>query len=167
MNKKGQVPGRVALWVYRLLMLSIYMVVIYVMISTYLARSVQTNEIESVVLFSRILYGSSCITYADESKNHPGIIDINKINEASLNKCIELDGRAIQGFDIKLLGSNGTIIKEATINKDVYSQNPLCSIKNKKVSCSKNREYVLYYDGKNFLRGILNVDVVTINEQKR
>ena len=167
MNKKGQVPGRVALWVYRLLMLSIYIVIIYVIISTYLARSVQTNEIENSVLFSRLLYGNSCITYTDESRNYPGIIDINKIDDVTLNKCLNLDGRDIQGFHLKLISDNSTLIKESIINQDVFSQNVLCNVKNKKVSCNNNKEYILYYDGRNFFRGILDVDVVTINEQKR
>ncbi len=167
MNKKAQVPGRVALWVYRLLMLSIYIVVIYVMISTYLARSVQTNEIENNVLFSRLLYGGNCITYTDELKSYPGIIDINKINDVNLNKCLYLEGKDIQGFHLKLFDKAGALIKEVEVNKDVFSQNVLCNIKNTKVSCNNNKEYVLYYDGRNFFNGILNVDVVTINEQKR
>lgn len=167
MNKKADISGRMILWVYRLIFLTIVFFIINLMFTSYISRSVNTNDVETNILIARLLYGDKCIVYNDGIRSYPGFIDISKINEQGLNNCFNFEGKNIQGFNLVLEDKNGAILNSIIVNEDVYVQKVACNIKKRKVSCNNYREYVVYYKDKEFFDGILKVDVVTIDEQKR
>ncbi|MBI2670985.1 hypothetical protein HYX18_03345 [Candidatus Woesearchaeota archaeon] len=164
--KKGVISAEVLVWLYRLLMLVFVVMFIYLIINAYLTRSIDTNYLEASVLFSRLIYGNNCILYNNEIKDQPGILDLNKITENDLNKCFSIKNRDI-GFDVKLLSDDGQVLKDVIINKDFFDLNVACNIKRSRVYCDNFRDYILYYDGTEFLAGVLTFEVVIANEQKR
>jgi hypothetical protein len=160
--KKGQISGTMMIWIYRMILLVIVFFFIYIIININLARSVKINDIDANILETRLLYGPKCIAYNDGRVN-PGILDVTKISEDQLNSCTSFKNQDIQGYNLTIFDESSNVVKNVTINHDIYDLNFACKIKSK-IRCNNFKEYILYYDGNKIKNGVLFLNVVTRDE---
>lgn len=161
--KKGYISSKVIFWLARLIYLIPILIIIVLIISLYLARSIDTTELESDILYSRITYGGNCVLYNNGAREVPGTIDLAKLNEDTLNKCFDIKDKKI-GLNIRILDDKNNVIRDITINKDVYELNPACKLRKSKFSCHDRKDYRLYFDAEKIQNGIIYFSAVIRNE---
>ena len=90
MNKKAIYSEDAVLMIFNLLLLIIVAVVLVFLINIFTVNELNTQRLEAEVLKDRVLYSKNCISYYDSEidRSYPGIIDIKKFNEATLNDCL-------------------------------------------------------------------------------
>lgn len=105
-NKRAQV-GYTAV---KLIMWFIFLIVILICITFFVKRysqvSVDTKGVESYLFYQQIFYTDNGITYKDvfTGRNYPGIIDLSRFNEISLNKALSY------GNENDIIAANLTIV---------------------------------------------------------
>jgi len=90
LNKKALYSEDAVLMILNLLLLIIVAVVLVFLINMFTVNELNVQGLEADVLKSRILYSKNCISFYDSDidRSYPGIIDIKKFNEDTLNNCI-------------------------------------------------------------------------------
>ena len=63
-----------------------------------------------------------------------------------------------------MLDDKNNILKDTTINKDVYELNLACKLRKSKFSCYDRKDYALYFDNEKIQNGIIYFSTVIKNE---
>lgn len=151
MNKKGDLADYIR-WIWRIIMLILVSVSLWMIKERAVTKMIDTHGLEFNLLFERVLYSPNGIIYVDADTNraYPGIIDISKFNEDSLNRIFQ--GGSKFAFRLKL---NDKIIY---YNEEFFNDaEPLLPLKYKKI---ERNEYVLVYENSKTSNGLLNIFMV-------
>ncbi len=162
MDKKGFVfltEEQMSLVVYVFVILFVCGVLI---VGSYLFtdKNIETQGLERHLLINGLLYSPTCLSYSDELRSYPGIIDLDNFNENKLSNCISYEFGG-QGFKLILYDVNETILKEVEVNPQVFTQGLLCGLKESNFECFSKRDYVLFENNSFFESGYLDIKVVT------
>jgi len=103
-NRKGQEHG--LWWFFYLGVMIIFVISVAFLINRVIDVSLETQDLEKHVLFSRFMLSPNSIFYTDPliQRTYPGIIDMNKFNMETLEKLYDEESRTRIGFEIKLEG---------------------------------------------------------------
>ena len=125
-------------------------------------REVDTMEIEQHTSVYRLFSSPNCFGYSDEGVFVPGIVDLARFNEVTLNECFSLPEGKRTGIELKLSYFDGTEIGFYEINNAVVTQKIKCGLKGAKFDCLSTRKYVLVSEGGELKKATL--DVMVVNE---
>lgn len=162
--KKGYITGREIVYVFRFIILGVILAIIVFLLSTYLNRSVRTNDLEKNLIFTRLMYSKDCIVYEDPLRLYPGIIDLERVNENSLSNCFDIKESNKIGFILNITDIDKNPIKNVKLNKKVADLSYLCNIKEIDFSCYSDTKYVLLKDFEGIKQGFIQINVVVSNE---
>jgi hypothetical protein len=75
--------------IFRMILMIIIALSIVILVNKFLVLSVDVKGLETNLLLNRLIYSPDCLSYQDDTLTHkPGIIDLQKFNEANLNRCL-------------------------------------------------------------------------------
>ena len=140
----------------RYFLLVVVGVVLLGIISVYIHRSVDTQDLEHVLLTQRLLYSKDCFSY-QEGRSYPGIIDLGKFQEEQLQQCAFKERI---GYKLTLQAMDGTLLKTVGINKNLIPFLDFCSVNKKNFQCYHDRAFVLVQDQSILKNAFLNIDMV-------
>lgn len=155
-NKKGTIEEGI-FWIIRVIIIMVVVFILIFFINSALTKMLNTENLELDLIAARIINSPSCLAmqktievYEEDVYNtvrvYPGIIELDKYNEKSLNKtCIIQEGAPAIGIKIKINGMN-----ELYINKEYYEDTEPLTFSDK------------YYK----LRKVLPIQVVDKNGKK-
>ena len=145
----------------KLLIIIISVVIIVYSLILYMGRDLDTDDIKSNILVSRLFYSNVCSSYNDDVRSYPGIVDLQKFNEINLGKCFDLIDSNIQ-MKYSLRDLENKVVKEVNLNKILSFD--LCKIKNKNINCYFNKQYVLYFENGIRKEGIVSSTILIRHE---
>ncbi|MBT3394898.1 hypothetical protein HOA59_01725 [archaeon] len=164
-NKKGFIfltDEQLNIVIYVFLILFVFGVLIF--ISTfYMDRGVELSGLDTHLLVNGLLYSPDCLSYSDEVRSYPGIVDLDNFNENKIIKCLSYGSGGL-GFGVELYDSEMNSLDNIEINSEIFVQGLLCDLKTSKYSCSSKKLYVLYENNSEFYSGYLNIRAVARNE---
>lgn len=145
------------MWIPRIFCIILVTIFLSVIVFSYLNEEFNTEGLENTILSTTLRYSPNCLALEDEEV-HPNVIDLNKMDNFKLAGCYK---RPDVSYKVTLNSLEGSEIKSASvIPLNVEKLIPVCaSVAD--LSCSQEREYVLYTDGSDSLKsGILTIEVV-------
>jgi hypothetical protein len=140
--------------------LVVVLTLIVLIFMTAIDRDIDTLEIEQHTSVYRLFSSPNCFGYSDGDVFVPGVIDLTRFNEVTLNGCFSLPDGKRTGIELKLSYLDGTEIGFYEINKEVVSQKIRCGLENAEHDCLSTRKYVLVSDGGKLKKAILDIMVV-------
>lgn len=163
-NKKGISFKVLNMALFRLLFITILFFALYLFSTSLIKTNISTRDIRNLIIFNRILYSPSSISYNDGyvDRFYPGIIDINKFNDSTLTKAFDYGENKI-AIRLELTNLENNEIKEVYLNKKWYDRwGPLTKFEQyeKKIKW----RYVLIKDKDALHKGLLRIDMVIVNE---
>ena len=150
--KKGDLTADAIIWFWRIILVTIITIFIFMNTAKYLNPGFATEELELRILTAKLLYSDTCIKYIN-----PGEIDLEKFNDAHLQNCYL---KSNLGFKLNLTNLDDKQIKVAELlnqQQETDLKLPTVSKNFKKVL---SKEYVLYYENNQLKPGILNIEVI-------
>ncbi|MCD4666502.1 hypothetical protein K8R47_01680 [archaeon] len=133
-------------WVVRIIIVSIFIIFIILMVSSYVDVQANVEETENQVLVNSLV---NCLIEND-------YLEINSFDENQVKGCLNLNEDKI-GLRLRLYYNNET---ELIVNEKVLRREPLCSFE-KNFACLSKGFYVLVKDEEIYPAG-LRIDVVNI-----
>jgi len=156
MNKKADVEAEFIVWVFRIFVVGVIVVFIYVATYNYLSSRIDTTEFENSLLASKLLYSPSCLAY-ESDKPLPGIIDIKKFTKENLRDCYD---KKDFGYVLTLKDLNNTKINSIEVlNEEQKMFFPICK-GNQYYDCSTKEKYVLIKENEELKPTFLVVEVI-------
>lgn len=124
MGDKAQISGDVLSWIPKIILLVAVILVILGLVHMYVVTKIDTKDAEAAVLINRILFSPNGISYHDEEldRAYPGIIDLKRFNDYVINKSIALPENRIIAAKLTLSYINGTEIRTAFFDEDLYTK---------------------------------------------
>lgn len=139
----------------------VIVVAIFILIVTlrYLNEDIDTIGLETFFLTRNLMYSDSCLAYNDGTRTHLGIIDIQKINFDTLNRCFSKEGF---GYVILVDDIDGNTLTSAS-NLDVSQESylPICS-NLEKYKCLTRKELVSYFQNGEIKTGHMITQVIKL-----
>lgn len=145
---------------YALLVIIVSMIIVFFFCSQ-VNKEIDTALLEGHIAVNRMLASENCLAYSDSERIFPGVLDLNKLDDNSLTGCYEFLEREGQGILLEFNSWDESISKEVEVNPSVMVGGITCDLKDSKYKCYSTRKYVLYKDGDEFKKGILDFRVVT------
>ena len=145
-----------------IVLLVIVVIFIAVVVDVHLNREIKTNELESHLLTTRLIYSPNCFLYQNEIRKYPGIIDLDKFDKNIIERC--LINKENTGFIIDLKEINGTSIKTININEDISDFLKFCNVKRKRFDCYFDEKYILLEENNEIKPALLNISLAIKNE---
>lgn len=142
--------------------LVIVVALIFIIFMTAIDKETDTVELEQHTSLYRLFSSPNCFGYSNEGVFVPGVVDLTRFNEVTLNECFNLPEGKRTGVELKLSYLDGTEIGTYEINKRVVSQKIKCGLKGTNHDCLSTRKYVLVSSSGELKRALL--DVVVVNE---
>ncbi|MDD5133207.1 MAG: hypothetical protein PHD81_02195 [Candidatus Nanoarchaeia archaeon] len=145
MNKKAAfLSMELPVWFFNLFVLIVIVVIFAIVVSSFLAREVDTSKYESLLILNNI---HSCLSYTDERTDF-GVIDINKFT--NLNSCLNI--KDIQ-YNLILEDLDGNNLGNFYSDKTQFELNwPLrdVNLENQEYRFSSGKDYtIINKEGKN------------------
>ncbi len=165
MNKNGFVfltDEQLNIIIYVFLILFVFGVLIFVS-TFYMDRGVELSGLESHLIVNGLLYSPDCLSYSDEIRLYPGIIDLDNFNEDKISRCLSY-GSGGFGYGVELYDVDMYSLDSVEINPEIFVQGLLCNLESSKYICSSKKLYVLYENNSEFYPGYLNIRVVARDE---
>jgi hypothetical protein len=108
--KKALISFNVAMWIPRIIFLTIVILSVVLLTIAYANKNIQTWQVESEIIAQRILFAPDGLAYHDPLSNrvYPGIIDVEKLNTTILEESI------FYGKENKHIGAKITLINKGT-----------------------------------------------------
>jgi len=103
---------------------------------------------------------SDCLAYSGEKVGFPAAIDLNKFTQERLEKCFD---SSTQGITLNFTSFDEDLNIEIEVNKEYTSKGVLCGMKTSGLNCFQTRKYVLYIDGEDTKKGMIDFKVVTLD----
>lgn len=125
-------------WIWRLLIITIIVVCIWIFTFVYLSKDINPSDIEINSFKNRLLFSPNCLAYTENNIVSPGIVDLTKFENVNLNKCYQKNNFE---FGLKLLDLNKNEIKSIQSNPAMLKNQDICNAYN--TQCSNLKEYVL------------------------
>src|SRR3989339_84533 len=153
--KKAQID---IVWLWRIAITFIIVGFIYFVTVNYLSAEIKTGDLEEQVLLNTLISSEDCLAYKD-ARTFPGIIDLEKLNEARLRKCYDKNNF---GFRISIaeLSNINSVTKTVDILSDEQKNIiDVCSSVQAYV-CSDINQYILIKDKDKTYPAILKIKVM-------
>ena len=114
-------------------------------------------------LDKKVLHLSDLYSEASVKKSSSGewIVDLEKLNEERLEKCFDTFELGVR---LNFYEFRGGIDKSLEINKAMLAKGILCDMDNSNLNCFENRKYVIFKGPKGYSRGIMDVEVISIDQ---
>jgi len=122
---------------------------------------IMDNVLEEHVPLSMIWGSSDCFAYSEKGRVFRGIIDLEKVNEERLEKCFD---SVDLGVRVKFYEFRGGIDQTLESNKAMLAKGILCDMDNSNLNCFKNRKYVIFKGKQGSGRGIMDLEVVSLDQ---
>ena len=174
-NKKGRISEEVLLSIPRIIFLIAVLFAVVLLVKIFIITNIDVRQVESNILISRLLYSKDGLSYYDEDikRLYPGIIDLNKFRQISLENPNALDKTTMSyGQDNPIIAAKITLKQEnkndviAFYNKDRFDKwepRTLSTVRGGAGSFKSFQEqkYVLIKDGEAITRGILKLNIIS------
>jgi len=153
--KKAQID---IVWLWRIAITFIIVGFIYFVTVDYLSAEIKTGGIEEQILLNNLISSEDCLAYKD-ARTFPGIIDLEKFNEARLRKCYDKNNF---GFRISIaeLSNINSITKSVDILSDEKKNiiDVCSSVQSYK--CADISQYVLVKDNDKTYPAVIKLKVI-------
>lgn len=164
-NRKGLISFEMIYWIARVMFLIIVIVSIIFLVRMYIKGHTDTESVEMTMMINHFLYSPDSIMYYDEiaGRPMPGIIDIDKLNELTLDRAFYFgEKNTMAAAKIELYDIKNSLVKEAMYNKIYYERwIPLAGKSGAGAVAEKDFEtLVVYKSGKTFNNGIMRIKVL-------
>lgn len=150
--KKGDLTADAILWFWRIILVTMITVFIFMNTAKYLNPSFSTEELELKILTAKLLYSDTCIKHIN-----PGEIDLEKFNDAHLQNCYL---KSNLGYKLNLTNLNNKQIKTVKLLSSQQETDLKLPTVSKNFKYVSSKEYVLYYENNELKPGILNIEVI-------
>lgn len=128
------------LWLLRIGIVIIVIIYLYAMVGFNISKKQDVDDLTLQIIQQKLLYSPDCFVYQDD-KFHPGIFDMNKLNEEVLQSCLDTKE---YGVEINLILDNQE--KTIFLNQDITKDKVLCGHE-KAIRCMKDSHYILIKEG--------------------
>lgn len=155
MDKKG--AAEAVLWIIRIIMLIAIVAVVHYIKVSMLNDALDTYDTEFYIINSKLIYSPEAFAYKsmETGRAYPGIIDLSRFNEATLNQTIS------RGIPVRLTlrDSHSVVIAEIYRDKERYDiLGPLVFAK--QYDLLNKSQYVLIKDDSGLKPGMLTIEMV-------
>ena len=150
--KKGDLTADAIIWFWRIILVTMITIFIFMNTAKYLNPGFETEEFELKILTAKLLYSDTCIKY-----KNPGEIDLEKFNDAHLQNCYL---KSNLGFKLNLTNLDDKQIKVAELLSPQQETDLILPTVSKNFKYLSSKEYVLYYENNELKPGILNIEVI-------
>lgn len=150
--KKGDLTADALIWFWRIMLVAMITIFIFMNTAKYLNPAFSTEEIELKILTAKLLYSDACI-----KRINPGEIDLEKFNDAHLQNCYL---KSNIGYKLNLTNLNDKQIRVAKLLSSQQETDLRLPAVSKNFKYVSSREYVLYYENNELKPGILNIEVI-------
>lgn len=159
MNKRGvfEVEGESLIWLFRISILLIVVVFLYVIVNAFIKIRVDTSALEQKIILDKVLTQPGCLNFYDV-RWQPYSIDISKFNSNSLEQCI-----ISKNIGIRLKLNYNDKNAQADYNDRMLGYLGFCS-KSSDFYCKKDSLIVKVKDNDIIYDGILGYEVILKNE---
>lgn len=133
-NKRGIISEEVLLSIPRIIFLIAVLFAVVILVKIFIITNVDVRQVESNILINRLLYSKDGLSYYDESlkRVYPGVVDLNKFRQLSINNPNWLDNTAINyGSDNPIIAAKITLKNIGSIVKEKQSANDITIFYNK------------------------------------
>jgi hypothetical protein len=167
MNKKGVGASEWIEQIPKIILTVVVMVGIFALISLFVNVKVNVTPIQREVLFSRILYSPDSIMLTDNftGEVYPGLIDMNKFNNVTLDNSIKYSYERQIAAKLEIYDVEKQLVKTAYLNEVWFKRlEPLARAKIKGLSSAviKSRTIpVVYRESGIDWPGYLRVEILT------
>jgi hypothetical protein len=164
MNKFGQLvlTKELPKMIFYAFFIIIISFVILIIFGFFINFEVRAGAINDHIPISILFNSPNCLAYEKDGRVYPGIIDFNKLDEESLSRCFS---GGTKGVEINFYSlEDSSLDKLIELNKDILAKGLTCDMGNSKYRCYLTRKYVLYNEGEEFRKGILDFKVVSKDE---
>lgn len=152
MNKKGVLFDWL-IWSIRITLLAIVIYCIVAITISPLEEDLNTHDLDYTFLLNRLFYSPNSISYVDDltGRVYPGIIDLSKFNEETLNKTLGTSSR----FAVKITLGDKVIYN----NKDNYDDMAHL-VWSKAYDSVLTKKYIIVKDGEQKRGEVIDVEIV-------
>ncbi len=159
MSKKGvfEVEGESLIWLFRISILLIVVVFLYVIVNAFIKIRVDTSALEQKIIIDKVLTQPGCLNFYDVRWQSYSV-DISKFNSNSLEQCI-----VSKNIGIRLKLSYNDKNMQADYNDRMLGYLGFCS-KTSDFHCKKDNLIVKVKDNDIIYDGILSYEVILKNE---
>ncbi len=159
MNKKGvfEVEGESLIWLFRISLLLIVIVFLYVIVNAFIKIRVDTSSLEQKIIMDKVLTQPGCLNFYDV-RWQPYSVDISKFNSNSLEQCVFSSDIGIR---LKLDYNDKNVL--ADYNDRMLGYLGFCG-KTSDFHCKKDNLIVKVKDNDEIHDGILSYEVISKNE---
>ena len=160
MDKNGVSFKILNMTFFRIFYITLAFFVVWLFTISQIQDKIEITDVQNTILTQRALYSPSSFIYTDADSGiyYPGIINITKFNDDTINNSFQINNIA-KRFQLKYDKKQST----AYLNKKLFDRwEPL--IKFDKYSQETVWKYVLVIDNNNFKKGRLRIDMVRQNE---
>ncbi len=139
--KKAQID---IVWVWRIAITFIIVGFIYFVTVDYLSAKIKTGDLEEQILLNNLISSEDCLAYKDV-RTFPGIIDLEKLNEARLRKCYNKINFGFRISIAELNNINSEIKKVDILSSEQANIIDVCSSV-QAYTCTDINQYVIIKD---------------------
>ena len=161
--KKGQFvsTSELIMMIPRLFIVTLVVVVVIIFVAINSGVDIKSINTEGRLLEYRLLNSEQCFSYEEEGKYYPGIVDLDKFKQSTVENCANYKGN--KGYVLSLKTFEGEVLSEDIVfNEEFANYVVLCDqFKDRNFDCYLNEEYVLVEKDGEFIPGLIGISVVT------
>src|SRR3989344_4178634 len=141
-------------WVFRIMIISIAIVIIIMIVGSIADYDIDTKGIKSKILRNKLMLDKNCLAYSDY-RVHLGTIDKSKFSKLHLQNCISRE------FGVKLSLTYEKFSEEILVNDDLADKIDFC-YDEKTFFCERKKYNIILNDNSKEIPAKLTMDVISL-----
>ena len=155
LSKKGEVMGEVVMWLARIIFAFVVIGIIVFLVNGSIEKNLDLGDLRFYSVAERVLYSGNCFALENSGRIYPGIIDLKRFTQESLDKCMLPLDRPIGSRVTMQYGDKEIVL---FFNKEYYDDLVPLAFSRQYVH-AKKRYFVLADDGTAQIPGNILVEV--------